>query len=313
MNDGAGTLRSVLIIANPVSRRGRGFRTAAAVAEVLERAGIAVRVHRTAEPGDAERVAREASKATRDRPDCIVACGGDGTVQEVVNGIVNQGGAAGDGRPFLGIAPAGRCNDFARAFHLPTEPRAIAEVLLRGQPKAVDLGRVNGRLFCTVATIGIDAEVTSYVESMNLPLTGTPAYLYGALCVLCRYQPPSLRIHGDFGLIERPLFLASSANTSSYGGAIPIAPEASPTDGKLDLCIIDEVSIWRALTLIPSVLRSKHLRRPEVRFFKTTRVEIDACRPLELWADGERVGSIPAVIEVIPGAIELVLPADRDT
>jgi diacylglycerol kinase (ATP) len=211
----------------------------------------------------------------------------------------------------MGLAPAGRCNDFARALGVPNDPKAIAEVLMRGTPCPIDLGRVNGRCFCTVATLGVDAEVSSYVDTMRMPLRGTLAYLYGALRVLARYRPHRVRIDGDFGVIDQPIFLASTANTSLYGGAIRIAPEACPTDGVLDLCIIEGVSRLRSWTMLPSVLRGQHQSCPEVRFVRTRRLAINASEPLELWADGERTARTPVEIQAAPGAVHILLPPLR--
>ena len=109
-------------------------------------------------------------------------------------------------------------------------------------------------------------------------------------------------------MIDKLVFLASSANTSSYGGAIRIAPGASPTDGMLDLCIIDAVSRLRSLTLLPAVLLGRHACCPEVQFIQTKRLTIEADQPLELWADGERIARTPVTIEVVPGAVRVVLP-----
>jgi diacylglycerol kinase (ATP) len=301
------TARSIVIVANPTSGRGRGRRTADKVAANLRARGLSVDVRHTTRPGDAERLALEAIRNKECPCDCIVACGGDGTVQEVANALASERALPEDKRPALGLAPAGRCNDFARVLRVPKDPAGIAEILARGKPRAIDLGRVNDRYFCTVATVGVDAEVSRYVDSMRVPLTGTLAYLYGALCVLCRYRPRVLRITGDFGVIERPLFLASSANTSSYGGAIKISPRAVPTDGQLDLCVIDAVSRLRALTLVPQVLAGRHETLPEVRFIRARQVRIDADEPLEIWADGERIACTPATIQAVPDAIRVLL------
>lgn len=302
---------SILIVVNPTAGRNRGLRTANDVSSRLRTRGLEVTVLYTSQTGDAERMTREASMDDKGRPGCVVACGGDGTVQEVANALASLKPSLGDVCPMMGLAPAGRCNDFARALGVPTAPAVIAEILAGGHSRAIDLGRVNDRYFCTVATVGVDADVSSYVDSMRVPLRGTAAYLYGAICVLCRYRPRKLRITGDFGVIDQPVFLASTANTSSYGGAIKIAPGATPTDGQLDLCVIEAVSRLRALTLLPTVLAGRHGSQPEVRFIRTTRLSIDAADPTDLWADGERLARTPAAIEVAPGAIRVMLPAGK--
>lgn len=299
----------MLIIANPVSGRGKGSRAAVAVAELVGQYDVDVEVRYTTATGDAERIAREALARGTCPFRCIVACGGDGIVQEIVNALAVARLSLGDACPALGLAPAGRCNDFARAFRIPTDPTAIAGILVKGQALFTDLGRVNGRYFCTVVTAGVDAEVSSFVDTMRMPLRGTLAYLYGAVRVLIRYRPYDLAIAGDFGVIERPMLLASTANTSCYGGAIRIVPDASPTDGFLDLCVIDRVTRLRAMALIPALLAGRHGRCPAVRFLRTQRLTIASRRPLELWADGERIARTPATIEVVPAAIRVVQPA----
>jgi len=297
--------RSILIIANPTSGRGRGRRTADAVGAVLKGQSHRVVTKYTSGSGDAGSLARRACEDENRTPDCVVACGGDGTIQEIAHVLAECRKTGMEHVPSLGLAPAGRCNDFARVFGITRDPAVIAETIIKGHSIPVDLGCVNGRHFCTVATVGIDAEISRFVDEMRMPLTGTPAYLYGAMRVLMRYRPRGLRIEGDFGTIEKPVFLASTANTSSYGGAVPIAPGASPTDGVLNLCVIEFSSKFKALRMIPSVLRGKHIGREGVRLERTRRLRIDAPEPLELWADGEHIADTPAEIEVVPQAIRV--------
>lgn len=299
-----------LIIANPTSGRGRGRRTSVTVAQRLRAAGYEVEVFYTHERGDAEQISREAATRPANPPRCIVACGGDGTVQEVANALASLKQKLEDRCPFMGLAPAGRCNDFARAVGISKDPSAITAVLLDGMPQALDLGRVNGRYFCTVATVGADAEVSNFVDAMRIPLRGTSAYLYGALCVLPFYHPLHPRIEGDFGTIDRPVFVASTANTAMYGGRIRIAPDAVATDGQLNLCLIDAVSLWRIFTLLPQVLLGRHRNQPEVQFFRTRRLRITTALPATLWADGERVATTPAELEVVPDAVRVMVPSD---
>ena len=296
-----------LIVANPTSGRGRGRRMAEAVLQRLHHQGKQAEIRYTAARGDAESISRDACRSVAP-PECVVACGGDGTIQEVANTLASLQKPMSDACPVLGLAPAGRCNDFARAMGIRPDPDAVAGALFHGTARPIDLGRVNDRYFCTVATLGVDAEVSSFVDTMRMPLRGTPAYIYGALRVLARYRPHPLRVEGDFGLIERPLFLASSANTPFYGGNIRIAPQADPTDGYLDLCVIDPVSRLKSFGLLPKLLAGRHVALPIVHFHRTRRVMIDAPSPMDVWADGERIARTPVTIDIVPGAVRVMVP-----
>jgi len=299
---------AILVIANPTSGKGRGRRLAEALVSSLRHRGASVNVALTREAGDAGRLAREGLESADERPTCIVACGGDGTIQQVAHEMAVYRAERGDACPHLALAPGGRCNDFARALGVPHDAAELARVIAQGRARSIDLATVNGRHFCTVATVGIDADISRYVDGMRMPLTGTAAYLYGALCVLLRYAPRPLMIEGDFGPIDEPIFLASTANTHSYGGAVPIAPGADPTDGLLDLCVISYSSTFRALQLVPAILRGKHTKRDGVLFRRIKRLTIKGADPTELWADGEHIADTPAEIEVVPNAIEVRLP-----
>ena len=300
----------ILIIANPTSGRGRGKRTAEVVETQLRAASLAADTSFTEKAGDAARFARQAcveSGAVR----TIVACGGDGTVQEIAAALAKLRAEGLSDEVNLALAPAGRCNDFARALGVPRHAERIVDIIRHGRVQPLDLGKVNDRFFCTVATLGLDAEVTGFVDRMRMPLRGTPAYLYGALRVLMRYRPQAVKISGDFATIEKPVFIATTANTALYGGAIPIVPHALPTDGLLDLCVIDAMPLYRALPFIPQALFGRHIRRREVQFIATRQFRMESATPLELWADGERIGKTPAEISVAPGIIRVLCPTAR--
>jgi YegS/Rv2252/BmrU family lipid kinase len=296
-----------LIVVNPVSGKGHALRTARLVAEIMRGRGFDVTIHETENARDGESYARRRCESD-DKPLAVVACGGDGTIQQVANAVAPLRANLGSGCPAVGLAPAGRCNDFARIFGISREPEDIAHTLMTGRRMPVDLGRVNGRYFCTVVTVGVDAEISSYVDQMKMPIRGTLAYIYGALRVLSRYRGRHLRVAGDFEPVDQRVFLASSANTSSYGGAIKIAPHAVPTDGMLDLCLIENISRWRSLTLLARVLAGKHVALPEVHFGKMKTLTMDSDEPIEMWADGERVATTPATITVMPNAIDVIVP-----
>jgi diacylglycerol kinase (ATP) len=297
-----------VIVWNPASGRGRARGTLETVLRHLHQAGAGAEVIETVQKGQAESTIRQACRAVSP-PDVVVACGGDGTVQEVAATLAVIRREMGDACPSMGIVPAGRCNDFARAMSIGSDADKNADTLLRGQPQFVDLGRANGRYFCTVAALGVDADVSSYVDAMQLPLRGTPAYVVGALRVLATYRPRWMRIEGDFGVIERELFMASTANTPVYGGNMRIAPHADPADGLLDLCLIDPVSRLKAFTLLPKVMAGTHVELPIVHFHRSRFLKINADPVMEMWADGERLTQTTVSIEVAPNAIRVLKSA----
>jgi diacylglycerol kinase (ATP) len=294
-----------LIIYNPTAGRGRGQRVAREVGAMLESAGRDCRLAATTAKGDAKRLAVDA--ASKAEGTCVVACGGDGTVQEVANGILS----AGPDRAILGLAPAGRCNDFARALRIKTNPEAIVKTLTSGTLRRVDLGRIGERYFCTIAALGFDAAVTRYVNDMRAPIRGTLAYIYGTLCVLRRYRTPEVRLEGDFGVYEGPVFFAASGNTACYGGSMRVCPDADPHDGVLDICLVKQIRRLQVLRLLPQAMSGTHVCRPEVQLVRTQRLTATALdgSDVEVWADGERVGTCPVTIECVPDAISVLLPA----
>lgn len=304
MSDAPG-LRYV-IIANPAAGRGRAARMAAEIRRRLDDAGADCEIVHTSGRGDAESLAggalKQSNVADAQRV-CVVSCGGDGTVQEAANALMRTGHGG-----VLGLAPVGRCNDFASAFGIDTDPDEITRILLRGRLQRVDLGRVNDRYFCTIAAFGFDAAVSRYVNDMKIPLTGTVAYVYGVLCVLRRYRAANARLSFDHETRDGPVFMAASANTRSYGGHMQVAPDARPDDGMLDVCVVSPLSRRRVIRLLRRVMRGRHTELPEVQFVRTRSVRIETDVPHEIWADGELVGQTPATIEAVAACLDVVVP-----
>lgn len=299
-----GQASETIVIANPESGRGKGRVRARALLAALVGRGGRPRVLWTKGRGHARELARRALEEGARR---VAVCGGDGTLQEAAAVLAGADCA-------LAPLPAGRCNDFCRAFGGGWRAEELALALAGGGGRlaAVDLGRVNGRWFCTVGAVGFDAAVSRYVDTMRLPLSGTPAYLYAVLRMLRLYQPPQTRVLWDGGHYEGPLFLAAVGNTATYGNGMPIAPMARPDDGWLDLCLVRPAGFWRVVSLLPAMLKGRHGRASEVSFARTRRVEIDCGQGVEMWADGEPlVAGERLVIEVVPAALRLLLPAGQ--
>ncbi len=284
------------------------MRLARGLATELAERSAACTIQPTAAGGDAERIAGQLLDEDRgngDRPLCLVPCGGDGTIQEVVNAMMS--------RPqhpaLLGLAPGGRCNDFVSSFGVPPDPQVAAEVLHSGITREVDLGRINQRYFCSIAAMGFDAAVSRYVNDLHLPVKGATAYVLGTLRLLLSYRGLGVRLRTDQADTHEDVFLVASANTRSYGGCMTIAPHADLDDGLLELCIVSTISRLRGLRLLQAVMRGAHERMPEVRFVKTRQVTIETDDAQEVWADGEFVCRTPVTIAAIPRALRLIVPA----
>ena len=284
---------SIVVIANPVAGRGRAVAAARAAVTLIEKQGVEVVLQETTAPGHGRELARAAARAGAD---CVLAVGGDGTLNEIAGGLAHTACA-------MAVLAAGRGNDFAGALGLPRDPASAAAAVLSGYSTATDLGVINGQLFLTVAAAGFDAAVARRVHDGWFRMFGGQAYLACALWMLPSWPAPRLRIRGDFGEREGPYLLAAAGNTTRYGGGIRMTPRASPHDGLLDCCFIRDLWRGRALALLPQTYSGSHGSNAEVEMVQTRRLEIETDDGIFMTADGELMGESRAVIEVVPGAL----------
>ncbi len=293
------------IIANPVAGRGKAVTLARELARALEGAGETVSVTVTEAKGDAERTARQAVEAGATR---VIGCGGDGTVHEMVNGLMTVPDASSNA--VLGIVPFGRCNDLVFGLGLPKSSAATAQALLHGTVRPIDLGRVGDRYYATIATLGFDSEVAEYVDQGRQPsfLRGTAAYVYAVLVKLLRYRSHWVRLKGDFGEFEGHIFLVATGNTTRYGGRMKVTPSAVVDDGLLDVCVVRAVPRRVVLRMLPKSFNGSHVSHPAVSIERTRRLEIETREPMWLWGDGEPMTQTPATIEVVPHALSVLVP-----
>ena len=263
-------------------------------------------VRRTRGPGDATTLAR---RSLEDGDRFLVAVGGDGTVHEVVNGMMQ------DDRllvpeAVLGVIAQGRGCDFVRTFGIPAMPGHAVAHLDGPESFAIDVGKVTferaghraTRYFVNIAEAGLAARVTSLAARLPRGLGPTVNPIAFWVEVL-RARPHEVTVDLVDRTYEGPLNSLIVANGQFFGGGMQIAPRAAPTDGLLDV-LIERARRREAIALMPKVYRGEHLPHPDIRLAKRVRVAIDGDR-LPLGADGELLGHTPAAFEVLPEAVRL--------
>ena len=314
-------MNDFIVIANPISGKGRAKRVAEQAHTALMESGHQGQLVFTSAAGDAKCLAHE---AISDGIRFVIACGGDGTLHEVVNGIATVPDVV------LGVLPCGRGNDFAAAIGVPLKPEAAIENLLSGTAIHVDLGRCYqndtvGRVsesqpegtisesqkehyFTTIATCGYDAEVSRRAAKGTPLFAGTASYAYAAVETLFYYEPPSVHLEGEFGTYDGSLLLAATGITNRYGGGFKIVPNARIDDGLFDVCIIRPVSELTVLRLMVTLFWGGHISHPAVSIHQTRTLTIETETPLLLYADGEPMCETPVTIEIIKGGLVVMSP-----
>jgi YegS/Rv2252/BmrU family lipid kinase len=298
---------SVLVIVNPIAGGGRAARLlpllrAHAAAVEME---IAVTTH--------ARQGEELAAAAAGRFERIVAVGGDGTVQELLNGVT-----ASAERPAVGIVPAGSGNDLARALGLPGSARAALSVALHGEARPTDLAEARDgagmrRLFGAAGGTGFDAHVAHLMTRRTAARRrGRLGYLLTALGELRRYRGAEVQLcwndpDGAEERLQLRAFMVAVANGAYYGGGMRIAPTAALDDGALDLCIVADLPPLAALGQIPALYRGRHVRHSAVRMARATSVTLDGDAPVHL--DGEPFGRLPLSVRVLPDEVRLAVGA----
>ena len=306
-SDGASTW---LAIYNPTAGRSRRMRAWTRVEHALRASGLRFDVATTSAAGDAADIAAEAMQEGCRRN---MVAGGDGTVHEVVNGLMRDHAArAVDDRPTLVPLPLGTGNDWARSLRLPHEPVELARCIVRGRTILHDAGRIAFptdpdalHWFINVAGAGFDAHVISRLPAQT---PSALAYLKSALVELGRYRSPQFRLTcDDAAPLEGRFLLAFVANAEYCGHRMHVAPTARLDDGRLDVVTIDEVGLLRALPKLLKLYRSSILSDPLVGHRVVTTVRIDADPAVAVEADGQLVGSTPAVFSLQRQALRVIV------
>jgi YegS/Rv2252/BmrU family lipid kinase len=300
---------NVLLIANPNADLGRAWRWASDLRPVADEFGGADWAG-TVYPTHALELARQAAEAGYT---LVVAVGGDGTVHEVINGLMQ---VPLENRPRLGVVPMGSGNDFAHSLGMDIRPAFALRQVFTGRPRRVDIGRLQDSLgrtefFDNTVGIGFDATVT--IRSRNYAyLRGFIIYLLAVFqTILLNHEAPCLRVTTDRETWETDMLLLTLCNGRREGGGFLISPKALSDDGLFDYTGVYKVSRSMMLRLLPRFMKGTHGGLPQVRTGQFQHMEIHADRPLIIHTDGEIFAGFgmdvrDLIADILPGAIEVI-------
>jgi diacylglycerol kinase (ATP) len=241
----------------------------------------------------------------------VVAVGGDGTLNEVVNGVA---GCDVD----LATIPLGTGMDFVRTHGIPTSFDDAVRVALTGSPRTIDAGRVRYRTwggedaerwFANVGSVGMSGAVAQRVNGMSKVLGGKATFFYALTRVFLEWENTDVTVKLDDCERRGRMHDVVVANGVWHGGGMMLAPGAEPDDGLFDVVLIGDVGKVDFLTTAPKIYRGKHVAHPKVDVVRSARVEVDAAERLPIEVEGEQVGTTPAVFEIVPGALRVRVPA----
>jgi len=237
----------------------------------------------------------------------VFVAGGDGTVNEVVNGVAQVDG--GFERIVLGILPLGTGNDFATAIGVPAEPEAAVDAVLRGTVRAIDVGRVNGRCFLNISAGGFIADVSDAVRPGLKTVLGKLAYLIGGAQVLLTHEPLEARLtNGAEPARDVSLLAFAVCNSRLIGGGRLIAPHAVIDDGWLDVCLIHEMPTIDFIALLRRVSSGDHVEDDRVTYFRTQALDLAFGRDVRLNTDGQVLEAARCRYDLLPGAARVLIP-----
>ena len=306
-------MKSHVIIVNPISGRGTGELSIPFVTQVLEQNKIPYTLVRTERPMHAVVLAREAAEKGAD---VVVAVGGDGTANEVLNGLM-EARQKGHVRTAMGIIGVGRGNDFAFGMGIPHGKEEGCRVLIEGYCRAMDVGLVSGgffpqgRYFGNGVGIGFDA-VVGFVALKMKRLKGFLSYIVAAMKTIFLYfKAPLLKIEYSGNTVTQPCLMVSVMNGRRMGGGFMMAPESLPHDGLLDLCIAKQVSRAGIFLLIPRFLKGTQSSHKAIITGRTETIVVTALEgTLPAHADGETLCTEgqSLSIRILPRQIEMVCP-----
>ncbi|MHB1457136.1 MAG: diacylglycerol/lipid kinase family protein [Armatimonadota bacterium] len=288
------------VILNPIAGQWQIGSIKDKIAYEFKKHNIDCIIMETQSAGDGIRLSKEAVESGYKT---IVSAGGDGTVNEVANGIVESDAV-------MGILPLGSVNVLARELKIPLDLKGAVACIAGNNIKNIDLGLANDRYFTLMAGFGFDAEVVSTVLQPIKDMIGTSAYIFKGLEMLTTYNATDVTLEMPEQTYASKAFLIMVANASTYTYRLKITPYALPDDGLLDICIfehsaMDKLGFARQIT---DLFMDRHLEHDEVKYFRTTSVKVISSPDVAVQIDGDSFGTTPVEIRIAPGILPVIVP-----
>lgn len=287
------------LIYNPTSGREEMRRRLPDVLQYLESVGLETSTHATTGEGDATRAAAEAVERGYD---VIIAAGGDGTLNEVINGMAEK-----KHRPPLGILPVGTTNDFARALSIPRNLKAACELIGRGYTQGIDIGKANDKYFINIAGGGLLTELTYEVPSRLKTILGQLAYYMKGIEKLPWLRPIRVKIKTESLELDEEVMLFLIANSRSVAGFEKLAPDALLNDGLFDVFVLKKCNLAEFIKVASLALRGEHLGDPNLIYFQARHIEVTSPDQVQVNLDGEYGGNLPGVFTALPSHLDMIV------
>jgi diacylglycerol kinase (ATP) len=292
------TMKKYKLVANPAAGRGRSREAISRIRELLRVRGVEFDLELTKGPRDAADIARKAL----DEFDVIVAVGGDGTINDILPGMLFSE------KP-LGIIPAGSGNDFIKSVGIPTNAGKAVDLLLTGKAGLIDVGKINGTYFANGVGIGFDAAVNRASYTINHSKRGLFLYFCALLKTLGKYDAVPLKIAINHTVFSQDVFLLTVGNGTTVGGGFRLTPRAKVDDGLLDVTLVKPLALPVLLWHLPKVFLGTIGRAKKyATLFTTKELTVEAAGPVPVHVDGEIYGNSETrfKIEVVPKALRVI-------
>ncbi|CAM4131001.1 diacylglycerol kinase family lipid kinase [Listeria booriae] len=294
-------MEKAMLIVNPSSGKEKGKVYAEKARKALFRRYREVVVKETQKGGDATEFARQAAQ---ERFDVVVAMGGDGTLNEVINGLAEQ-----ENRPAFSFIPLGTVNDLARSLGIPLRPDKAIKALETATKRTMDIGKIGDTYFMNVLAAGMIAEAVDKVSVEQKTRFGSVAYFAEGLKAFSRHELLDFEIKYDEGDWKGEAALVIASLTNSVGGMEQWAPEAEVDDGLIHVFIITKLGIIDAAKILPQIALGTLKKADGVMYFSTTTLEIDCTEPeVKVNVDGDPGDTFPIKIEVLKEHLEVLVP-----